>query len=407
MLKFIKYMNLLMLGIILAGTYLTQIQNLLFLIAVSFALLVNSKFTISFNMPGKGLYLIMFLWGLVIGVVNFFGGKCTMYEAFKHAYYYLVPFLYWYIGEQLVRSGKIQRIAFFKTFLAASTIISLTDVITCIGNIAEASLFDINLLRDLIGTGNIISVIGIYLCLVYKKEIGLSKGKINLILVICIISSIIHFSRMMLLYAGIFVFISGIRLINMRWLKYVVVGTLCIGVVWCVFPGLTQSYINKLLSSFTEINFKTNIWNDTTIVHNWRGYEVSCAIDQFKQSSFVSQLFGGGFGTTFDVKGYAYLVTDGKRLSFLHNGYFTQLLIWGILGVVCFFMWIILLLKKANVMRLQKDKRFAKSLILIVLVANYFVMGPFFSATVASLFFYISVLFKLNGQVATKGQVEI
>lgn len=405
--KAVKNVNLLILAVLLAGTYLTQIQDLLFLMVVLLALLINNKLTISFNMPGEGIYLIMLFWGLAIGLDNLLGGKYTIYEIFKHTYYYLVLFLYWHIGEQLIRSRKVQRITFLKTVLAAATIISLVDIITCVGDIAKSSWFDINSFRNLVGAGNIISVIGVYLCLVYKKEIGLSKGKTNLILMICVISSVIHFSRMMLLYTGIFVLISGVRLINLRWLKYAVVGILCIGAVWCIFPDLTQLYINKLLSSFTEINFKTNIWNDITIVNNWRGYEVSCAIDQFKQSPLINQLVGSGFGTTLDVKGYAYLVTNEKRLSFLHNGYFTQLLIWGILGIVCFFVWIILILKRTSVMKFQKDKRFAKSIVLIVLVANYFVMGPFFSATVASLFFYISMLFGLNRETAIIGQVEI
>lgn len=405
--KAVKNVNLLILAVLLAGTYLTQIQDLLFLMVVLLALLINNKLKISFNMPGERIYLIMLFWGLAIGLANLLGGKYTIYEIFKHTYYYLVLFLYWHIGEQLIRSRKVQRITFLKTVLAAATIISLVDIITCVGDIAKSSSSDINSFRNLVGAGNIISVIGVYLCLVYKKEIGLSKGKTNLILMICVISSVIHFSRMMLLYTGIFVLISGVRLINLRWLKYAVVGILCIGAVWCIFPDLTQLYINKLLSSFTEINFKTNIWNDITIVNNWRGYEVSCAIDQFKQSPLINQLVGSGFGTTLDVKGYAYLVTNEKRLSFLHNGYFTQLLIWGILGIVCFFVWIILILKRTSVMKFQKDKRFAKSIVLIVLVANYFVMGPFFSETVASLFFYISMLFGLNRETAIIGQVEI
>lgn len=403
----LKNVNLLILAVFLAGTYFTQIQDLLFLIVVLLTLLINNKSKISFNMPGEGIYLIMLFWGLAIGLANLLGGQYTIYEIFKHTYYYLVLFLYWHIGEQLIRSRKVQRITFLKTVLAAATIISLVDIITCVGNIAKSSSLDINSFRNLIGTGNIISVIGVYLCLVYKKEIGLSKGKTNLILMTCVISSAIHFSRMLLLYMGIFVLISGVRLINLRWLKYAVVGILCIGAVLCIFPDLTQSYINKLLSSFTEINFKTNTWNDITIVHNWRGYEVSCAIDQFKHSPLINQLVGNGFGTTLDVKGYAYLVTNEKRISFLHNGYFTQLLIWGILGIVCFFTWIILILKRASTMKIQKDKRFANSIILIVIVANYFVMGPFFSATVAGLFFYISMLFGLNRETAIIEQAEI
>ena len=64
----LKNVNLLILAVLLAGTYLTQIQDLLFLIVVLLALLINNKLTISFNMPGEGIYLIMLFWGLAIAL---------------------------------------------------------------------------------------------------------------------------------------------------------------------------------------------------------------------------------------------------------------------------------------------------------------------------------------------------
>lgn len=395
-LKVLKNVNLIMLGVILASVYLSQIQNLILLILVLLFYLIKNDFKIVFNMPGEWIYLLMFLWGICTGIIGLVNRHYTSYVVFKHAYYYILVFLYWHIGGLIIRTKKNYRIIFFRTLLVASVIISLIDIITCISKVAQISGLDINSFRNLMGVGNILSVLGVYLCLIYKEEIELSKNKRNIIIGICVVSSVIHFSRMMILYAAIFVLISGIKLINARWLKYIVIGVLCVGIISSVFPDLTQLFINKLLSSFTEINFKSKIWNDINIVQNWRGYEVSCAIEQFKKNSLLSQIWGSGFGTTLDVKGYAYLVTDDERLSFLHNGYFTQLLIWGILGVVCFFLWIFMMLKKTKNIKFQQDKRFTRSLIFIVLVANYFVMGPFFSAMIASLFFYIGILFELN-----------
>lgn len=395
-LKVVKNVNLLMLAVLLIGTYLSSVQSLIFLISILFALLVNNKFKISFNMPGETIYLLMLLWGLIIGLINVSLKEYTTYEIFKHVYYYMMVFLYWHIGEQLVHSRKISRAIFLKTLIVGITIVCLVDVVSCISNFARALALDINSFRNLIGAGNIISIIGVYLCLVYKNEIGFSEEKTKLILVICMISSVVHFSRMMLLYAIIFVLMSGVKLINPRMLKYVGIGLLCTGVICCLFPNLTHLYVNKLLSSLREINFKTNVWNDITIVQNWRGYEVACAINQFRNSSILNQLFGHGFGTTLDVKGYAYLVTDEERLSFLHNGYFTQLLIWGVLGIACFFLWIATILKRTKHMKILADKHFARSLIIIVLVANYFIMGPFFSSTVSNLFLYVSILLGLD-----------
>lgn len=400
-------LNFWILSIVLAGTYLSQRANLIFLLVILILLLAKNKFIISFNMPGEKLYFLMLFWGIFIGLIGLYRNVYTNYEIFKHAYYYIVLFLYWHIGEQLIRTKQVQRNIFFENVLIAAFIISTVDIIGGVFNITKVAATDIYSFRNLIGAGNIISVIGIYLCLTYKKEIELSKNTINLILGVCVISSLIHFSRMMLLYIAIFALASGIRLINAKWLKYIVIGLLSVGMIWIVFPELTQLYINKLLSSFTEINFKTNIWNRTTIIQNWRGYEVSCAIDQFKHSTLFNRLFGSGFGTTLDVKGYAYLVTDDERLSFLHNGYFTQILIWGIVGIACFFLWIILFFKNIKKFEFEKDKKFARSLIAIVLVANYFVMGPFFSATVASLFFYIGILLGLNKNTLNERKVGI
>ena len=46
-------------------------------------------------------------------------------------------------------------------------------------------------------------------------------------------------------------------------------------------------------------------------------------------------------------------------------------------------------------------------LILIIIVANFFVMGPFFSQTIASLFLYISVLFSLNKKSILGGKIHV
>ncbi len=104
------------------------------------------------------------------------------------------------------------------------------------------------------------------------------------------------------------------------------------------FPAVFHDYIERLANSLAEISYLHAPWNHAAIVTNWRGYEVYCELQKFRQAGVIEKIFGGGFGAQLDVHGKAYLVTTEPTLPFLHNGYFTILMIWGICGCAAYFL---------------------------------------------------------------------
>ena len=103
-------------------------------------------------------------------------------------------------------------------------------------------------------------------------------------------------------------------------------------VMWHIFPDVADTFVYKINRSFTEVASSSENWNDSTVVSNWRGYEVHCAKQEFSKYTSMEKLFGKGFGATVDAHGYARLVTSENSLPYLHNGYYTTLIKMGIVG---------------------------------------------------------------------------
>ncbi|WP_407385959.1 O-antigen ligase family protein [Holdemanella porci] len=382
--------------LILAITYIPSTLNIVLLGALFALLFYKNRKKFVLNMPGENLCVLLFIIGITIGFFGIFTKSTSLYELIKHIYLFLFPFLYWHIGNYLVKTSLITKKSFLNTLVFNAVLISSIDIIMAVFKICTNNAYSINQFRELIGTGNILSLIGIYILFVYKNNLYFTRKQNAIVVSICLLSSIIHFSRMTILYAIIFLLFSNFNPFSKKGKRCILIGVCLILLLTLIFPNIMGSYISKIFSTLKEINFNKSDWNETTIVLNWRGYEVYCALDQFKGFSIFKKIFGNGFGTMIDAKGYAYLVSQKDYLSFLHNGYFTQLLIWGVFGWVIFALWMYRFLKTSISISSKNDRNFSMILILIIIVANFFVMGPFFSQTIASLFLYISVLFSLN-----------
>ena len=92
----------------------------------------------------------------------------------------------------------------------------------------------------------------------------------------------------------------------------------------------------KIERTIVEVSTKNDFLDSSSVVSQWRGYEVYCMQKQFLQSSFAAKLVGKGFGTTLNVGNFSYLVTDESEIPTLHNGFYTCVLKLGILGVILY-----------------------------------------------------------------------
>ena len=122
------------------------------------------------------------------------------------------------------------------------------------------------------------------------------------------------------------------------------------------------------------------------------------ALNHFKYSSIMEQMLGGGFGTVLYVGELAYLVSDLPYLLFLHNGYFTTLLVFGLTGVLLFVLWMINIFKDSKFVYYKQDANFIRGLSVVMLLTTYFVNGPLFSVSQATFLLYIGLFSNKLGE---------
>lgn len=378
--------------ILFASQLLSDGKNFVLMLMVFFYFIIKNKFKLHWDMPGIYIYFYFILSGVLIGCANFILKDYSMYKILKHFYYVMLPFFYWTIGGMLGRTPKNTRVRIIKSLLAASILYSIIDLINVVLLLTNNGFISLYSFRNLIGGGSFLSVIGIYLLFFYKNEIDF-KMKSTIIAYIVLISSfLVHFSRTFLLELIILILFSGFSMNFVKIGKLFVVFVVGLIVMSFVFPDLLISFFNKIIGSMNELNFNSDAWSQITVTQNWRGYEVYCALQKFNLGGVVEELFGGGFGTTLDVFGYAHLVTNENSLIFLHNGYFTQLMIWGIIGVILFPLWIIEIFKKGKKLVYKQDRCLVKGMSVVILCITCFIMGPFFGKAVAVYLFYISLV---------------
>ena len=348
--------------------------------------------------PGKIWYLSLLILGILIGICNYFFEDYTIKNIIKDIVYCSMPLLYWMVGENIVGVKKnTDELDIYKILFVIGTGFAVYDLSHSILTILKSGIGDGSIygLRVLIGTGDGLAVITLFIGIYFIKEIKMQKWIKNTSMCILIADILIHFSRTNLMMMAIFVVYSGVMKNPKKLAKYFGILVICIILISLIFPSMIGNFVNKILGSFTEVSFGTDSWDFVAVNNNWRGYEAYCEIEQFKGNSIVEKLFGGGFGTQLDVHGYAYLVSTEDTLPFLHNGYFTILMKWGIWGIVVYIWMLIELYRKGNGLRGQ-ERRYWKAIIVIIALETSIVHGVMFNTSIAIFMFFLSIIYYLN-----------
>lgn len=344
------------------------------------------------RLPCESEYMFFIVVGALVGGIKYLAGSYTIRHYFKDILYMTLMALFWIIGSNLYTKRYVcsQK----KDVLMAGTIYALVDLIRCIWKILlnnglSSSLYE---LRSLIGTGGPIAMITLFWCMYFYNDIHMKKQYKNICVVFIASDICIHFSRMNILIAVIFIIYSGLIKRPKKLVKYTIIILLVVMIVSIISPEMLLLYVNKIFNSAKEISFTSKIWDRTSIIQNWRGYEVYCEMNKFSKVNILEKLFGGGFGTQLDVKGYAYLISTEDTIPFLHNGYFSILMIWGVVGVIVYISMLKHLFKRSKKYKKTVERRFWNSLVMLIAVDTFFVHGPFFSASVACIFLYLGIL---------------
>lgn len=366
-----------------------------------YEILAQKKVVLS--MPGWQIYLLLILEGLILGIFKVGSGDNQLYGLIRHIYYVIVVSLCWYFGYDYVVRRNIVRKDILSCYISVTSIIAVKTIIININTILHMGFGAIinnnvqNVRGDLIG-GNTILVIGLYFLIFYQKsdKSNFINNNWLLLITIHVLALFSNFSRTAMLDVVILIIFSGLS-VNRKIIRRIVISVLFIIIILNIFaPSLINSAVERILSSSTEVNFWNNNWTENNIVWNWRGYEAHCEFLNFLNSNLFTQIFGSGFGASLDVGNYAYLVTGEGTLPFLHNGYFTQLMVFGLSGVVLLICWFVKLYQASTNLIYYKDRYLAHGIIVFIALNTYIDHGLLFSYEQAMVFTAMGSLFALK-----------
>ena len=358
-------------------------------------ILFHENFTARIPFKEYSVLFAFLMWGIILGSFIIGEGDTSFRDYLRDIFYYTTPMIYIYIGAYYARKGiAVNRI--LNSFIISSAIISFVYLIRIYQQGAIYLLTsDIHGWRSLSGGGAI--VIGVALAIMLSGLISEEDKLPKTLSIICFSISglffVLSLSRTNLIIIIIMTIVLSVKRTSSkktikRFALIVFTIIAVIGLSSVLLPaGFLRDYVEKIFNSLTEISV-TNNWNATTIQANWRGYENYCAIEQWRKSSLIEQMIGSGFGKRIYVGNYAYLFleqlysdgTAANSIAVLHNGYTTQLIKLGILGVAIYILFYILIIK--NAIRTSKTTKSLESRLFLavgvtLLFQTYFLNGLF------------------------------
>lgn len=342
---------------------------------------------------GEGEYIILLIVGLIIGILSVISGDTGTRDFIKHCAYVLLPGIFLMLGIRVGTTKNNEVIGLIlRTLFYCGVAYSTYDVIRSIILVAQniSRIYSLYSFRSLIGTGTQFGVYTLFLLICFKDQIGLVKHR-SIIIVMLILEILIHFSRLSIILSLIFllfIFKSGFRF---KYIKYLVGLSLAVLVIWAVFPEYINELLGKMSNSFVEISANRSTWSRVDIIQNWRGYEAYIEMEHFKAAPLFEKIFGGGLGTYLNIGEYARLVSNEDSLAYLHNGFYTILMVWGVLGIVLYSVMLIKMFIKIPYGE-HIHKSYMQVLIITLALDTLLVHGPLFSVSGAYVLFIIGLL---------------
>ena len=345
----------------------------------------------------------MILMSLVVGLCSGY----DMVKIIRDLVYYLMPFSYYmsavYFAEKLGNEEQMLTALFFASFAVA--------IITFLNGISSGitSLFGIGSFK---ANEMIAYPIVLFLARPHGWDLIKERPIVGAIVVgTALVMVILTLSRATIIF--LFIVVACICLYSDSKFgttaKILFVVLFFTGLALSIVPRSTlETFVGKFSNSLTEMS-SHHSWDDVSATQNWRGYELSCAIEQFESSDLISKAVGNGFGFLMPVNGLEYLVTDEVGgLNTLHNGYMSIVIkngIFGLLAVVAFFCANLI----KSYLRCKKNKSYSSALsfgiTLSIVVCSYFITG-IFSASAMNAFVVPLVMFSFNTQKSIDAKNE-
>ncbi len=399
-----------------------NVTALILLLAVSFPILLSIK-----PMTAM-LLLILIIWMSLTAKVNhqiiidilplaalmllglLFAWDHELYNIFKDVWYVGKAILFLLLGYVLMKHIRDTRLL-FRVIVIAGLITSIYRILQFI---FEPELLKISFIemRRVIGSGNFNTVLALavlYTC--WVNRIVLFTKLLDLIIgFTALIALISSYSRTYWVSFLVLVFISGNYLNLRKPRRLILMSFLAVGMV-AIFlldspdqlDPENMSFIEKITYSFKEVDIRNQIdYMDRNI--NWRGYEAFRGIMTYSRGSVVEYLLGQGFGTLVDL-GF-YIPLGGNRIRYipiLHNGYVYILLKTGVLGILIYIYFFLMLSARGRILVRKTNDPFRKAggkliigLSLIFLLSTLVMAGLFSKEELLSATIFLGCLLAIN-----------
>lgn len=159
-----------------------------------------------------------------------------------------------------------------------------------------------------------------------------------------------------------------------------------------------EQFLFKILNSYNEL-FVVDFTSHSSIIHNWRAYELYKGLQQFSSYTTWNQLFGVGLGARIALNGEYWLSgTLYSSLPFLHNGFVTMLVK---VGVLPFFVFVYFFFFPFNLNVKFSCVSFNKALIyrysqFVLVLSTFLVMGIFSASLKVGTFLFLMFVLRKN-----------
>lgn len=296
-----------------------------------------------------------------IGITSSLFYKVEVYDLIKDIFLFLKPLLYILIGYLLAKRIRVKR-KLITVFVNTAVILAVIHIFVVFSFLMDNPI-DIAMIRYHGGKSNFVELFCLVIIFINQRYKVLDKtlkylGWIKLIL---IISFIFYFSRTMLVgFVLLMIGINGYLKLSKKGLNYIFGASFAIIIIYGILytmdleRGATglEGFAYKIKIAPVEI-FASEIdkENHAELWDNWRGYEVVMALEAIHDTPYyLGYLNGKGFGSLIDLGFVAPLNEEGIQFTpKIHNGFINVLFKTGLLGLLFYFCFLIVLYLQAYI----------------------------------------------------------
>lgn len=329
------------------------------------------------KIPGMPAYIVILGLMTLNGIVQY-----SVRLVARDIFYEFSNILLIYLGYYLYKKrNKIEDIVTTTVFMVAMTsIITLT-----VGAISLMREFSFATMRDSFSVGVksievLFPILVIYIFV--EKKIVISKVTDRIIVLLWGVQTLLNLSRItivgIVVAFGVYMYmmLANRKISFRKVLKIIgvtIVMLVLISVIWKAIPeNVSKYFVSKIENTVSEISAAKKYSSLAEAQTNWRGYEISCAQEQWRKSNILSKLVGDGNGTLISIfyipdnwKEFVEVQNGETGITVLHNTYYTLLIKGGLVAVALFLRLFLLNIRKG--MRYYKTQKSKEGMYLVAL----------------------------------------